>query len=119
VIVVAVSGFGALLGTTGGLVLILVTVGAVYLYGWKKPPDVSFETSTPAGRADDEWIPNRHGGPIYEADVPETELESVDHDVFDPVGTITLLAIYFVVIGLAWLFMYFVEFLGNGPTVVG
>jgi hypothetical protein len=56
---------------------------------------------------------------MLEADVPEAELDSVDHDDYDPVGTAILLAMYFVVVGVVWLFMYFVEFLGNGPTVIG
>lgn len=43
----------------------------------------------------------------------------IDHDEFDPVGTLVLIGIYFVVLLVMWAFMYFVEFLGNGPTVVG
>ena len=43
----------------------------------------------------------------------------IDHDEFDPVGTLVLLLLYFVVIGAMWVFMYFVEFLGRGVTVVG
>jgi hypothetical protein len=42
----------------------------------------------------------------------------IDHDDFDPVGTLALIMIYFVIIAGLWAFMYFVEFLGNGPTVV-
>lgn len=42
----------------------------------------------------------------------------IGHDEFDPVGTLALVLIYFVIISLMWAFMYFVEFLGNGPTVV-
>ena len=42
----------------------------------------------------------------------------IDHDDFDPVGTLALIMIYFVIIAGLWVFMYFVEFLGNGPTVV-
>jgi halocyanin-like protein len=49
-------------------------------------------------------------------ETPEVEL---DHDDFDPVGTFTVVLAYFVIIVLMWVFMYFVEFLGNGPTVVG
>ena len=47
----------------------------------------------------------------------ETERE-IGHDEYDPVGTLGLIAIYFVIIALLWVFMYFVEFLGRGPTVV-
>jgi hypothetical protein len=46
-------------------------------------------------------------------------VREIGHDEYDPVGTLTLIAIYFAVLVVMWLFMYFVEFLGNGPTVVG
>lgn len=42
----------------------------------------------------------------------------IGHDEFDPVGTLALITIYLLIIGLLWIFMYFVEFLGRGPTVV-
>lgn len=44
---------------------------------------------------------------------------TIDHDEFDPIGTLALVVLYFVVLTVMWLFTYFVEFLGNGPTVVG
>ncbi|MFC3959258.1 hypothetical protein [Halovivax cerinus] len=47
---------------------------------------------------------------------PERELT---HDEFDPVGTAVLITLYFLILVGMWLFTYFVEFLGNGPTVVG
>ncbi|MFP8889832.1 hypothetical protein ACLI4U_08665 [Natrialbaceae archaeon A-CW2] len=43
----------------------------------------------------------------------------IGHDEFDPVGTLALIGIYFLILVLMWLFMYFVEFLGNDLTVVG
>jgi hypothetical protein len=42
----------------------------------------------------------------------------ISHDDFDPVGTLVLITIYFLIIAALWLFMYFFEFLGRGPTVV-
>ena len=42
----------------------------------------------------------------------------IGHDEFDPVGTLVLILIYFAIISGLWAFMYFVEFLGRGPTVV-
>ncbi|WP_265110089.1 cytochrome oxidase [Halosolutus halophilus] len=42
--------------------------------------------------------------------------ETVSHEEFDPVGTLVLIALYFLVLMLMWLFTYFVEFLGSGPT---
>lgn len=43
----------------------------------------------------------------------------IGHDEFDPVGTLVLIGLYLAVLVVMWLVMYFVEFLGNGPTVVG
>jgi len=57
-------------------------------------------------------------GAIREA--PEEQLErELDHDEYDPIGTLSLIVVYFLILVGLWLFMYFVEFLGNGPTVVG
>ncbi|WP_247728829.1 hypothetical protein [Halovivax limisalsi] len=41
------------------------------------------------------------------------------HDEFDPIGTVVLIAIYFLILVGMWIFTYFVEFLGNDPSVVG
>ncbi|WP_336003142.1 hypothetical protein [Halorientalis halophila] len=38
---------------------------------------------------------------------------------FDPKGTLSLLFVYFLILVFMWTYMYFVEFLANGPTVVG
>jgi hypothetical protein len=46
-------------------------------------------------------------------------VRELGHDDFDPSGTATLIVIYATIIGLLWVFMYFVEFLGGGPTVIG
>lgn len=46
----------------------------------------------------------------------ETE---IGHDEFDPKGTLVLITIYFLILVVLWLFMYFVEFVGNDLTVVG
>lgn len=43
----------------------------------------------------------------------------IGHDEFDPVGTLTLIAIYFAILTIMWFFMYFIEFAENGPTVIG
>ncbi len=57
-------------------------------------------------------------GAVREADV-EQPTEELDHDEYDPVGTLSLIVVYFLILVGLWLFMYFVEFLGNGPTVIG
>jgi len=49
---------------------------------------------------------------------PEVE-NPLGQEDFDPKGTLALLLVYFIVLTLMWTFMYFVEFLGNGPTVIG
>ena len=40
----------------------------------------------------------------------------IDHEEFDPVGTLALITLYFLVLVVMWLFTYFVEFVGNDPT---
>ncbi|MDQ2050765.1 hypothetical protein RBH26_09730 [Natronolimnohabitans sp. A-GB9] len=49
---------------------------------------------------------------------PEEKRE-IGHDEYNPVGTLALILLYFVLLVFLWFFMYFVEFLGNDPTVVG
>lgn len=44
---------------------------------------------------------------------------SEDSHEFTPYGTAALLSVYFLILVLMWIFMYFVEFLGHGPTIVG
>lgn len=53
-----------------------------------------------------------------EADPYEPAVE-IEHDDYDPTGTAALIALYFLVLVIMWLVMYFFEFLGGGPTVVG
>ncbi|WP_336035979.1 halocyanin domain-containing protein [Halobacterium yunchengense] len=60
--------------------------------------------------------------PAYDGDaVPEAAAheptETLHHDDYDPVGTAALIVVYFLILAGMWAFMYFVEFLGNGPTV--
>ncbi len=59
---------------------------------------------------------------LKDADSPpdESAIERyIGHDEFDPIGTLALIMVYFLILVLMWLFMYFVEFVGNEPTVVG
>jgi hypothetical protein len=37
---------------------------------------------------------------------------------FKPYGTLTLTLIYFAIVALMWVFMYFVEFAGNAPSII-
>lgn len=53
----------------------------------------------------------------WEGRDPEIERE-ISLEEFQPIGTLTLTLIYFVIIVLMWLFMYFVEFAGHGPSIM-
>lgn len=59
----------------------------------------------------------REGGSVSAGE--EDGLVDIDPEDFDPVGTVVLLALYFLVLMAMWGFMYLVEFLGNGPTITG
>lgn len=41
---------------------------------------------------------------------------AIGHDDFDPLGTLVLIGLYFLVLLIMWGFTYFVEFLGSDPT---
>lgn len=102
------------------LAILLVVVGLLrFITDRRKPPEQTFQPTTASGSPSTPAIPGGTSRQMREADVPAAELESVEHDEYDPVGTAVLLAVYFAVVGVVWLFMYFVEFLGNGPTVIG
>lgn len=47
---------------------------------------------------------------------PGVQRNRIGHDEFDPIGTVALITLYFLVLILMWAFTYFVEFLGNAPT---
>jgi halocyanin-like protein len=58
--------------------------------------------------------------PAATPEAPETEpAQSIGHDEYDPWGTASLVVLYFLILVLMWIFTYFVEFLGNGPTITG
>ncbi len=48
-----------------------------------------------------------------------SRVQELDHHEYDPKGTASLIVLYLAILVGMWLFMYFVEFLGNGPTVIG
>ena len=48
----------------------------------------------------------------------ESAGKKVDPEQFNPTGTAFLLTIYFLLLVLLWIFMYFVEFIGGGPTIL-
>ena len=89
-----------------------------------------------AAEPDTEEVPASPGeGAGDGASIPDTEsiddegyvigsgrsgvVRRIDHDDFDPVGTLVLITIYMAIVGAMWIFMYFVEFLGGDLTVIG
>lgn len=48
---------------------------------------------------------------------PEIERE-ITIDEFQPKGTLALTLMYFGIVVLMWIFMYFVEFAGNAPSII-
>ncbi|MFB6297642.1 MAG: hypothetical protein ABEH56_03895 [Salinirussus sp.] len=46
-------------------------------------------------------------------------IRRLDSEEFDPIGTVTLILVYVAILAFMWVFMYFVEFLGNELTVIG
>lgn len=67
---------------------------------------------------DDEIAPDAE--PSISAPVTqEGNQRSISYEEFDPKGTLALILVYLVILGMMWVFMYFVEFLGNGPTIIG
>ncbi len=53
------------------------------------------------------------------ADHTDDIQREIGHDEYNPVGTLALVFIYFVIVSMLWIFVYFVEFLGRiSPMVV-
>lgn len=48
---------------------------------------------------------------------PEIERE-ITIEEYQPRGTLTLTLLYFLIVVLMWIFMYFVEFGGNAPSII-
>lgn len=48
---------------------------------------------------------------------PEIEQE-ITIEEFQPYGTLTLTLLYFAIVVLMWIFMYFIEFGGNAPSII-
>jgi hypothetical protein len=100
--VLAAIGYGSL-----GFVALLLVGAETYV-----------EIGRRGGIRGPEPDPAAADAPVAEAPT-RTPVETVDHDGYDPTGTATLIAGYFAILVLMWVFMYFVEFLGNGVSVVG
>ncbi|MCF2238897.1 halocyanin domain-containing protein [Halobacterium salinarum] len=92
-------------------VAMLVPVAVSYYRRTPAPDSSGAFDYEPGGDTDDQPA-------IPEADAfePDTEL---GHDEYDPVGTLSIVAVYFLILVGMWAFTYFIEFLGNGPTIMG
>ncbi|WP_208023475.1 hypothetical protein [Halorussus pelagicus] len=77
---------------------------------------MSIEPKTESAVRED--VPDRPRGYVV-GSAPDSIEREIGHDEFDPVGTLVLILGYFVILAVMWVFMYFVEFLGRGLTVVG
>ena len=107
---------------TPELVTFAVALGAAVLspllFGWflrrrGRGRDVP-EVELAARRAD------RGPPPATEEAEPFADVvREIPHDEFDPTGTATLVVLYLLLLVVLWVFTYFVEFLGRGPTVIG
>jgi halocyanin-like protein len=68
-----------------------------------------------------EWREARRAGKDVESEEAEAYQPGGDigHEDFVAKGTAALLILYFLILVIMWILVYFVEFLGGGPTVVG
>jgi len=53
----------------------------------------------------------------WEQQNPEIERE-IGIEEYQPKGTLTLTLMYLGLVVLVWIFMYFVEFAGNAPSII-
>ncbi len=53
----------------------------------------------------------------WEQENPDIVSE-ISIEEFQPKGTLTLTLLYFAIVVLMWIFMYFVEFGGNAPSII-
>ncbi|MFB6122142.1 MAG: halocyanin domain-containing protein [Haloferacaceae archaeon] len=109
-------------GPTLAVQVIGAGIGAVLLalFGTAAYVFANYEsyTTTAAGAA--RRAAGLEPGEVREESVFEQGIvRDIGHHDFDPSGTATLIVVYFVILVLMWVFMYFVEFLGGGPTVIG
>jgi len=97
-----VAFVGLLFGTVGLVVLMAASSGGVgAVRRWRR---AAVEAAS---------------APLSEAEPGRGLVRELGHDEYDPVGTAALIVIYFLILLVMWIFVYFVEFLGRGPRVIG
>ena len=47
------------------------------------------------------------------------QVREIGHDEYNPIGTLSLITDYFLILVILWMFVYFIEFLGRDLTVIG
>lgn len=62
-------------------------------------------------------VENNESGKSWEEQNPEI-VHKITIDDYQPYGTLTLTLLYFAVVTLMWIFMYFIEFGGNAPSII-
>lgn len=114
------QGGGAPSGTVGGgISLWEVLFSGTILFGMLAPIIASFYRGEDV-EVEYEPSTDADGEPTGTPEAPAEEpIREIGHDAYDPVGTASLVVVYFLILLGLWVFMYFVEFLGNGPTVIG
>lgn len=72
--------------------------------------------SDPSKESSDATTQNQEVDDGYTRD-PEI-VEEISLEDYQPKGTLTLTILYFIILSLMWVFMYFVEFAGKGPSII-
>ncbi|MBP1922374.1 hypothetical protein J2751_001382 [Halorubrum alkaliphilum] len=49
----------------------------------------------------------------------ETVVDDGGEEEFDPIGTLALIGVYFAILVLAWIYVYYIEFLSRDLVIVG
>ncbi|WP_418281132.1 hypothetical protein [Halorubrum sp. DTA98] len=52
-------------------------------------------------------------------DVEDADDVADGPEEFDPIGTLALILVYFAILTIAWVYVYFIEFLGRDLVVLG
>ncbi|MGK7369439.1 MAG: hypothetical protein ACNS64_04430 [Candidatus Halalkalibacterium sp. M3_1C_030] len=60
---------------------------------------------------------SEEGDKSWERENPDI-VQEISIEEFQPKGTLALTLLYFAIVLLMWIFMYFVEFAGNAPSIL-
>lgn len=65
------------------------------------------DTNEPSNIPDENWEDNQ-------AEI----VQKIDFEDYQPKGTLAITILYFFLVGLMWLFIFFGEFVNNGPSII-